>query len=254
MSLPDLTARRVVVTGGASGMGAAVVCGFPALGARVVSMDRRDDEGKRVADSSGASFVHCNVADEASVSAAFAAAETELGGLDVLIHAAGVPARVAAADTALSQWDDVMSVNAAGTFLVNRAAYRLLRESRGMILNFASAAGIRGAAGWGAYAASKGAVLSWSRSIAAEWAADGIRVNCVAPNIATPMFESVRAEMSPEDLAAWDAQLNAAIPLGGRPGDAQEDLVPVLAFLSTRECKFMTGQVLCVDGGQVMVR
>jgi NAD(P)-dependent dehydrogenase (short-subunit alcohol dehydrogenase family) len=254
MSLPDLAGRRVVVTGGASGMGAAVVRAFPALGARVVSMDRRDDEGKRVAGGSAATFVHCDVADQASVAAAFAAAEARLGGLDVLVHAAGVPAQVAAADTALGQWDNVMSVNATGTFLVNRAAYPLLRESKGMILNFTSAAGIRGAAAWGAYSASKGAVLSWSRAIALEWAADGIRVNCIAPAIATPMFESVRAAMSPDDLAAWDTQLKAAIPLRGRLGDAQEDLVPVLAFLSTRECKFVTGQIFCVDGGQVMVR
>ena len=97
-------------------------------------------------------------------------------------------------------------------------------------------------------------MLSWSRSIALEWAADGIRVNCVAPVIATPMFESVRATMSPDALAAWDAQLKAAIPLGGRPGDATEDLVPVLAFLSSKECRFVTGQVICIDGGQVMVR
>ena len=65
---------------------------------------------------------------------------------------------------------------------------------------------------------------------------------------------SVRATMSPDDLAAWDTQLKAAIPLGGRPGDATEDLVPVLAFLSTKECRFVTGQVICIDGGQVMVR
>jgi NAD(P)-dependent dehydrogenase (short-subunit alcohol dehydrogenase family) len=254
MSLPDLTGRRVIVTGGASGMGAAVVRSFPALGAQVVSMDRRDDEGRRVAESSAAAFVHCDVAAEDSVAAAFTAAATQLGGLDVLIHAAGVPARVAATDTTIDQWEDVMSVNATGTFLVNRAAYPLLRESKGMILNFASAAGVRGAAGWGAYSASKGAVLSWTRSIAVEWAADGIRVNCIAPVIATPMFESVRAGMSPDDLAAWDAQLKAAIPLRGWPGDAQEDLVPVLAFLSTPECGFMTGQVFCIDGGQVMMR
>jgi NAD(P)-dependent dehydrogenase (short-subunit alcohol dehydrogenase family) len=235
-------------------MGAAVVRAFPALGARVVSMDRRDDEGERVARDGAAAFVHCDVADEGSVAAAFAAATDRLGGLDVLIHAAGVPARSAASGTTVAQWDQVMSVNATGTFLVNKAAYPLLRESKGSILNFTSAAGIRGAASWGAYSASKGAVLSWSRSIALEWAADGIRVNCVAPVIATPMFESVRATMSPDALAAWDAQLKAAIPLGGRPGDATEDLVPVLAFLSTKECRFVTGQVICIDGGQVMVR
>ena len=74
MSLPDLAGRRVVVTGGASGMGAAVVRAFPGLGARVVSMDRRDDEGDRVARDAAAAFVHCDVADEGSVAAAFAAA------------------------------------------------------------------------------------------------------------------------------------------------------------------------------------
>jgi NAD(P)-dependent dehydrogenase (short-subunit alcohol dehydrogenase family) len=254
MGLPDLTGRRVIVTGGASGMGAALVAQFPRLGARVVSMDVTDDRGRRVAAESGAIFVHCDVASEESVAAAFAAASAQLGGLDVLVHAAGVAGRTPATETSLAEWIRVQTVNSLGTFLTNRAAHPLLRDSSGAILNFASAAGMRGAAGWGAYAASKGAVLAWTRSIAAEWGPDGIRVNCIAPAMVTPMFEAQRAGMTAEELAAWDDQLRASIPLGGRLGDPERDLLPVLAFLSSAECGFMTGQVVCVDGGQIMVR
>jgi NAD(P)-dependent dehydrogenase (short-subunit alcohol dehydrogenase family) len=251
---PDLTGRRIVVTGSASGMGAASLRGLAALGARVIGLDRTADVGARLAADSGAAFIQCDVADERSVEEAFEAVASQCGGLDMLIHAAGVPGHIPAADTTIHEWQLIMAVNTTGTFLTNRAAYPLLRDSKGGILNFASAAGIRGAAGWAAYSASKGAVLAWTRAVAAEWGKDGVRVNCIAPAIATPMFESVRSAMTEAELAAWDTQLAAAIPLGGRLGDADQDLVPVLAFLSSQECRFITGQVICVDGGQVMVR
>jgi len=252
--MSDLTGLRIAVTGGASGMGAAVVHGFPRLGAAVVSLDRAVEAGQRVAAEGGAAFVECDVADERSVEAAFSAAAEQLGGLDVLVHAAGVAARAPAAEQNVDEWHRVMATNAGGTFLTNRAAYPHLKENRGAILNFASAAGVRGAAGWGAYAASKGAVVAWTRTIALEWGPDGIRANCIAPAMRTPMFDGTRSTMTIEQLAAWDEQLRATIPLGGRLGDPEQDLVPVLAFLSCSDSGYITGQTISIDGGMLMVR
>ena len=249
----DLAGRRVIVTGGASGMGAALVGAFPYLGAAVVSLDV-NDAGAKIADQVGADFISCDVSDQSSVTTAVSQAVEQLGGLDVLVHAAGIAPGSPAVDTSLTTWNDVMTVNATGTFLTNLAVYPHLAERGGRIINFASGAGVNGYPMKPAYAASKGAVLAWSRSIAVEWAPNAITVNCLAPAIWTPMYDKTRSEMTPEALAAHDGLLQARIPLGGRLGDPDHDLVPVVAFLASDASRFMTGQVFCVDGGMLMMR
>ncbi|MCY1461631.1 3-oxoacyl-[acyl-carrier-protein] reductase FabG [compost metagenome] len=104
------------------------------------------------------------------------------------------------------------------------------------------------------YAASKGAVLAWTRTLAQEWARHGITVNALAPMIWTPMYDVHRAKMSAEELAAHDQMLSRIIPLGGKLGNAEQDLAPVMVFLAGEGSRFITGQTLCVDGGTVPVR
>ncbi len=253
-----LQGDRIIITGSASGMGAALVRDFVAQGAKVVGLDR--DEARNAEVTGGANGperatpITCDVADEGSVSRAFAAAVQTLGGLDVLVHAAGIAPGAPAEATPLKLWEEVFAVNTRGTFLTNLAAFPHLQANGGRILNFASAAGVNGYPGKAAYAATKGAVLSWVRSIAVEWAPHRITVNAIGPGIWTPMYDKTRSEMTPEQLRAHDAAMAKAIPLGGKLGDAELDFAPVMRFLASRDAGFMTGQTFPIDGGMMMVR
>lgn len=252
--MTELVGRRIVVTGGASGMGEGIVRAFSEMGAAVVSMDVDATLGSRIASEANAAFQACDVSDEDSVREAFASATDTLGGLDVLVHAAGIAPAVSAEKTSVELWNDVYAVNATGTFLTNREAFPYLKDKGGRIVNFASGAGMNGYPGKPAYAAAKGAVLAWTRSIAVEWAPYGITANAVAPMIWTSMYDKTRSEMTPERLAAHDAKFREMIPLGGKLGDIQKDLVPVVTFLAGDGSRFMTGQTFSVDGGKNMVR
>ena len=253
--MTDLTGKRIIITGGASGMGKSLVEALPELGANVISLDLNAEAGEAIAAAAGAKFVVCNVAEEVSVQQAMKTAVETLGGLDVLIHAAGIAPGSKAEDIDFETWNKVMSVNATGTYLTNVTAFPYLKANGGgAILNFASAAGVQGYIGKAHYAASKGAVVAWVRSLAGEWGKHNIRVNAIAPAIWTPMYDKTRASMSPEQLMQHDAMMKNAVPLGGKLGDVKADFVPVMAFLCSDDSHFMTGQVFPVDGGTLMMR
>lgn len=254
MSGSNISGKKIIITGGTSGMGKSLVEAFPELGAKVVFWGRNTSEGQRLEAASGARFIAVDVCDEEQVKRGLAEAVAYLGGLDVLVHAAGTSPGVKAEAMTLAQWNDVMTTNSTSTFLTNVHAFEYLKDNGGSILNFSSAGGMQGYPGKAHYAASKGAVSAWVRSLAAEWGQYNIRVNAIAPAIWTPMYDKTRASMTAEQLEKHDAMLKTAIPLGGKLGDVTEDFVPVLRFLCSDDARFMTGQTFCIDGGAIMVR
>jgi NAD(P)-dependent dehydrogenase (short-subunit alcohol dehydrogenase family) len=252
--MSDVNGKRVIVTGGASGMGEAVVRDLCRHGAQVISLDVNADDGQRVATEAGAHFLRCDITSASSVEDSVAAAAAQLGGLDALVHAAGTAPGAPAEQIALAQWEEVFAVNARGTFLINQAVFPLLKDQGGRIINFASSAGLMGYPGKAAYAAAKGAVLAWIRSIAHEWGRYRITVNAVAPAISTPMYAKTRSLMSPEQLDEHEKMLARDLPLGGQLGDPVRDLAPVIRFLVSDDSGFITGQTIAVDGGILKVR
>jgi NAD(P)-dependent dehydrogenase (short-subunit alcohol dehydrogenase family) len=255
-----LSGRRIIVTGGARGIGESAVRAFAGAGAAVVSFDVTDDAGTAAAaaaDAAGsgsARFVRCDVSDRGSVESAFAEATAHLGGLDALVHVAGVERGAPAEDITDEDWDVTLGVNLRGTFLTNQAAFPHMKERGGRIVNFASGAGLYPYLHGAHYSASKAGVIAWTRTIAHEWGRYGITAVAVNPAMWTPMYQSHRDRLSPDQLAAHDAEKLVKVPLGGKLGDPDSDLAPVLVFLVGEGSRFITAQIISVDGGMVPLR
>ncbi|MDT5337549.1 MAG: 3-oxoacyl-[acyl-carrier protein] reductase [Mycobacterium sp.] len=245
----QLDGKRILVTGGATGIGAAAVSVLAAAGARVVATYHRTppSTGDEV------SWVQCDATQQSSVDAAFDDAVGTLGGLDVLVHAAGlwhpgVPGQIEVDDVR-----HVMDTNFTSTVLANQAAAAAMGRDGGRIINFGSSEGVMGSPMSAIYAASKSAVASWTRSAAKTWAAQGITVNALAPAVETPGAQRLRDFLGPDLLPIIEQQLAASIPLGGKLGDPTTDLGPMLVFMAGDGSRFITGQLLAVDGGLMML-
>ncbi len=223
-----LEGKRVVVTGGARGIGAATVERFRAEGAAVTVFDLEPGDGG----------VRVDVSDRDSVRAAF----DDLGPVDVVVSNAGVSERGLALDIDERRWRRVLDINLLGVFNVAQAAGRgMLEAGGGVILNAASTNGYVGHPFYADYNASKAGVIELTRSLALEWA-PAVRVNAVCPGyVLTPMQE---AEYTPEMLA----QVDAKIPL--RRHARPEEIAAVYAFLASDDAAYITGAAITVDGGE----
>lgn len=250
----DLNGKRIMITGGASGMGEAMVKAFPKLGAKIVFFDVNEEAGKQLAKETKTTFIRMDVSQKEDVEQSFEEAINILGGIDVLVNCAGIAPTRAAEDIELEEWNKVMDINSTGTFLTNTIAFHYMKETGGNIINFSSAGGIQGYKGKAHYGASKGAVTAWTRSVAMEWGQYNVRVNMIAPAIWTPMYDKTRSLMTSEQLTAHDAFMKSSVPLGGKLGNPETDFIPVMAFMCSDASKFITGQVISVDGGALMVR
>ena len=239
----DFTDRVAIVTGGASGMGAASARLLAELGARVVVVDRDEAGAAAVAQEVGGTAAVGDVSDPGFCDSVVAGVER----VDVLVNAAGIIVRAPAAETTDADWRRIFSVNVDGVFYMSRAGVRAMRaQGSGSIVNFGSIWGDVGSAGHAAYAATKGAVHQLTRSMALEHARDGIRVNAVCPGeINTPMLASERP--APPTAEELQALADATVPMG-RLG-APEEVARVVAFLASDEASYMTGSLVTVDAG-----
>lgn len=235
--------KVALITGGASGMGAAHARGIAAEGGKVVIGDLNDVLGAQVAAEIGeaALYVHLDVTNADDWAQAVAAAEATFGKLNVLINNAGILTGGSIDDYTLDQWNLIMSINATGPFLGTKAAAAALRKAApSAIVNISSAAGLEGIAGLHGYVASKFAVRGLTKSTALEFANQGIRVNSVHPgSIATPMTMG---------LAQSEAPAEPDTNLLTRPA-SPEEVTAVVMFLASDDASFVTGAEYAVDGG-----
>jgi len=252
-----LKGKRIIVTGSARGMGEATLCAYVQAGANVVGMDVSDDAGHSISEKANkigpgkCSYIHVDVSDKLSVSDSFSQAVEILGGLDVLAHPAAIQRASDASNVSVEDWDLMFSVNVKGTMLTNQIAYKYMRESGGgSIINFGSISGLRPEPSASAYSASKGAVHSWTRTASSTWGKDNIRVNAILPAMATPMYYAARERSTEEEntMAHW--RNNVPISLGQEYGNPEKDLAPVMVFFASDSSRFITGQLIPVDGGQ----
>ncbi|MGC5331234.1 SDR family NAD(P)-dependent oxidoreductase [Micromonospora sp. DT62] len=248
----QLSGKRIIVTGGAQGIGAAIVAGYVAEGARVAALDLKFDGSE--SDAGDIIRRRCDVSDQQSVNAVFDEVVPLLGGLDVLVNVAGIERGGPSAEIPDADWDAVFAVNAKGTRNTNSAAFTHLRANGGAIINFGSRSGIVGVPMQAAYSASKAAVHVWTRAVAQEWAPHDITVNAVAPAMWTGMYDDYRDRLNAEELAEHDAMMATQIPIGGKLGDPSTDLVPLLVFLAGDGARFISGQSFPVDGGWLHMR
>ncbi len=225
-----LANKHVVVTGAASGLGAAIARACLQEGAQVTSIDLKETGfcASRIAD----------VSKEQQVQNAF----SDLDGIDALVNSAGVVRRAAVADTSSEDFDMVLNINLRGAFLTSKYALPHLVGHGGSILHLASVVGLTGMRRRSSYSASKGGLVALTRNMALDYACKGIRINCLCPGfIKTPLLESLLRD--PERMA----QLTALHPLG-RLGDAG-DVADAAVFLLSEKAKWITGQAIAVDGG-----
>ena len=242
--------KVVLVTGGTRGIGEQVTLAFARAGARVVFCGRRRGLGEAVekavtAGGGTGRYVACDIADEESVSALIKQTLADFGRLDVVVNNAGLSYGEPIETTSLQDWRELMRVNLDGMFLITKYAIPALRESKGNIINLGSIFGEGGAPGFTAYAMTKAAAMSFTKSLALELAPD-IRVNALCPGATdTPLLTEAWATTGdPEAGRAW---VIGQTPLG-RMGHPAEQAQAAL-FLASEAASFVTGAWLMCDGG-----
>jgi len=249
-----LQGRRTVITGAARGIGAEIARTFANEGARVVLLDVAADEVRNIAKELEGDSIEVDLTDASATAAATTEAIGLLGGIDILVNNAGVLKMAPILDMTIDNWDLTFAVNVRAMFVTTQVAGRVMREqvesgqvsgvSNGRIINMASMGGKLGSPNQAHYAASKAAVISFTRVSAMELGAYGINVNCICPGYV--LTEMGAATRTPEMVAAWSAKS----PLG-RLAETS-DVAKMALFLASDDSSYCTGQAMNVSGGMVM--
>jgi meso-butanediol dehydrogenase/(S,S)-butanediol dehydrogenase/diacetyl reductase len=252
----DFTGKRVLVTGGARGIGAATVAAFVAQGAKVAVGSRSSASYERFAAATAAAAAPYSpdicaaigdVSDQAGARAVVDAALHGLGGLDVLVNSAGIFAEVAISDITQEHWNATLATNLAGTFFTSQAALQALTASRGNIVNVASDAGLIGYPLGVAYSAAKGGVVNLTKAMAVELALR-VRVNCVCPgNVDTDMLREAAQASGHEEDYLQRARERAHTKRMITP----QEVAAAILYLASSDAASTTGAALPVDGGGV---
>jgi NAD(P)-dependent dehydrogenase (short-subunit alcohol dehydrogenase family) len=248
----DFSGKRVLITGGTSGMGESCALSFASAGARVVISGRNHDRARTIISSSkrlagSVAFVGGDIGERSKCDLIVTEAVGILGGLDILVNSAGVIYHATAEETTDEQWLETMNVNVNGMFYICRAALPHLKSSQGTIINIASDAALTGSRHLTAYCASKGAVLQMTRAMALDYAPAGIRIVPICPgDVDTPML---RGEFSDRGLDAESGLRESAeaVPLN-RVCTAQE-VADLVLFACSDSARFITGYPIVLDGG-----
>jgi 3-oxoacyl-[acyl-carrier protein] reductase len=247
--MSSLANQIAVVTGAGRGIGRAIALKFAAEGAGVVCVSRTQENSEKVANEIGARGKKAwafavNVSDSAAVNAAAEKILADCGKVDILVNNAGVTRDGLLMRMSDEDWDTVLNTNLKGAFFFTKAFFRTFAKQRaGRIINISSVIGLIGNAGQSNYAASKAGLIGFTQSVARELAGRGVTVNAIAPGfIETDMTSELNEELK--------ANILRQIPLG-RFG-AAEDIANAALFLASPSARYVTGQVLTVDGGMVM--
>jgi NAD(P)-dependent dehydrogenase (short-subunit alcohol dehydrogenase family) len=237
----------MVVTGGGSGIGKATAIRLAADGARVAVWDLNGDAARATAAGIGGIAARCDVNDPDSVVEAARVTAEQLGDVSGVVNAAGIFIVEGSVEScSIEDWDRVLGVNLRGVFLVSKALLPAIRRATGSIVNVASLYGFRGYLDEVAYDASKGAIVNLTRQMALQYAAEGVRVNAVAPGeILTPLTKAQFQPDVPEEEQI--ATISARVPMGrmGTP----EEIASVISFLMSDDASYVSGAILPVDGG-----
>ncbi len=246
-----LTGKRALITGAASGIGRAIAELLAREGAAVAVVDL-SPAGRAVAEAIAAAggstlFVRADVTQMADCQRAVDEALQQLGGLDILVHCAGIIRRASVLGTTEEEWDRVMDVNVKSVFLMSKCAIpSMVRAGGGVIVNIGSGWGLKGGRDAVAYCASKGAVVNMTRAMALDHADQGIRVNCICPgDTDTPMLREEARQLGQAEAHFLAASAERPLRRIGTP----EDIAQAALYLASDAASFVTGTVLVVDGG-----
>ena len=241
-----LAGKRVIVTGGARGIGGEFAARFAVVGARGSFLDRLVDLGAQLDERIGGTFHEVDLLDPVATQATTEAAVESLGGVDVLVNSAGILRFTSLLDLTVQDWNETFSINTRAMLTTMQVSVRAMIAAGhgGKIINLASMAAKKGGAGEGAYPPSKAAVVALTRMAALEWGCHGITANSLCPGyILTEMGAATRTQA---DIDTWSAYS----PLG-RLGETS-DVASVALFLASPDSDYLTGQAINVTGGMVM--